>query len=438
LHGVTHQEMMEMSSVALTTGAAERRRVATTTAGLRGTKWDPSRLPQDAQMSVHPLVTDDRADVTGYLFRRGGERVVVCAMHPRELNVAQYLVPDLLRAGVAVWIQGSRSPGNDIRLEHETALLDLAAGQQFLRTQAGFAKTVLQGTSGGGPLAAFYIQQARRTPEERILRSPGGRPTGLDRVSLPEPDGVILVSSHLGQGELLLRCIDPSVIDENDPLKTDESLSAFNPDNGFATPPESSKYSAEFLTRYRAAQRERVARIDAFARKCLAAKAGARKRLKENPSRDDAILAAYSPIFHVWRTDADPRCFDLSLEPSERAYGTLWGANPIASNFGSVGFARVCTPESWLSNWSALSSNASIAKCAGDIGQPTLMIEYTGDNSVFPSEADFIFETIGASKKRREKIHGNHHGRPIKENMPNGQLEAGKTIADWLQENNFV
>lgn len=420
------------------TAATERPvRVATTTAGLRGTKWDPSRLPDGTRMSVHAIVTDDKADVTGYLFRRGGERSVVCAMHPRELNVAQYLVPDLLNAGAAVWIQGSRSPGNDIRLEHETAVLDLAAGQRFLRSEGRFAKTVLQGTSGGGPLAAYYIQQARRAPDDRVVRSPGGRPTGLDKATLAEPDGVILISSHLGQGELLLRCIDPSVVDESDPLKTDESLSAFSRANGYRRAPESSSYSPEFLARYRTAQRARVARIDAFARNCLAMKSAARKRLKENPSREDAIIAAYSQIFTVWRTDADPRCFDLSLEPSDRAYGTLWGANQTASNYGSVGFARVCTPESWLSNWSALSSNASIEKCAPDIVQPTLMIEYTGDNSVFPSEADFIFEQIGAADKQRKKIHGNHHGRPIADGTPNGQLEAGRTIADWLKRNDF-
>ena len=140
-------------------------------------------------------------------------------------------------------------------------------------------------------------------------------------------------------------------------------------------------------------------------------------------------------IHAMWRTDADPRCFDLSLEPSDRAYGTLWGANPIASNFGSVGFARNCTAESWLSNWSALSSNASMEKCAPNLKLPVLMIEYTGDNSVFPNEADAIFRYIGSEKKIRKKIHGNHHGRPIADDAPNGQLIAGETIRDWLASN---
>jgi hypothetical protein len=116
----------------------------------------------------------------------------------------------------------------------------------------------------------------------------------------------------------------------------------------------------------------------------------------------------------------------------------LWGANPIVSNYGSVGFGRVCTPESWLSNWSALSSNASIEQCAPAITQPTLMIEYTGDNSVFPQDADAIFKAIGSGDKTRRRVHGNHHGRPIAEGAPNGQTEAGKHVREWLQEKRFV
>jgi hypothetical protein len=413
-------------------------KVAVTTAGLRGTIWNPERLPKGTTLSVHPLVTEDKAPVVGYLFRRGGERTVVCSMHPRELSVPQYIVPEVLHGGCAMWIMGARQPGNDIRLEHETALLDLAAGQRFLRDQLGFRHSVLQGTSGGGPLAAFYCQQAARAPEARIKRSPGGRPTGLDTATLPAPDGVILVSTHLGQGRLMMNSIDPAVVDENDPLQSDDRISAFNPHNGFNAPPKSSSYSSDFIAAYRSAQRERVARIDAAARLMLTRKAEARKRLKERPNRDDAILTAYSPIFEVWRTDADPRCFDLSLDPSDRAYGTLWGANPIASNYGSVGFGRVCTPESWLSNWSGLSSNASMETCAPDVRQPTLMIEYTGDNSVFPSEAKAIFDWLGAADKARTRIHGNHHGQPVRDDALSGQLESGTRIREWLAEHNFA
>jgi hypothetical protein len=410
---------------------------AVTTAGLRGAYWSESRLPEGTSLTVHALRTDDGAVVTGYLFRRGGERTVLCAMHPREMLVPQYLVPEVLRAGCAMWVLGPRSVGNDIRLEHEAAIIDLAAGQSFLE-KAGFAQRVLVGLSGGGPLAAFYIQQAKLRPEERLARSPAGRPTGLDKAHMPVPSAVILLSAHMGQGPLLLRCIDPSVTDERDPLSIDESISAFSAANGFKRPPESARYSAEFVRAYRDAQLRRVERIEAAAWKIVETRAEARRRSKAAPSRADAIVTAHTPIFTVWRTDADLRCFDLSLDPSERAYGSLWGPNPIVSNYGSVGFARVCTADSWLSNWSAISSNATMAKCAPSIQRPCLMIEFTADNGVFPSEVDELFELLPGPDKERCKIHGNHHGQAVLPKKPDGQIEAGRAIAEWLNRKKFT
>jgi hypothetical protein len=388
-------------------------------------------------MTAHALKTEDGSNVVGYLFRRGGERTVVCAMHPREMLVTQYMVPEVLQGGSAMWIMGGRSVGNDIRLEHESAILDLAAGQRFLQEQ-GYEKRVLLGTSGGGPLAAFYNQQALLPSGERLKRSPAGKPTDLDTATLPVPHGLIFVSAHLGQGKLLLAGIDPSVTDENDPLSIDESLSAFSPKNGFKRPPESSSYSPEFLERYRAAQSRRVERIDLVAKAIVQRRTEARRRNKENPNCADAIVAAHSPIFTVWRTDADPRCFDPSLDPSDRAYGSLWGGNPFVANYGSVGFARVCTAESWLSNWSALSSNATMEKCAPAIRQPTLMIEYTGDNSVFPADAELFYAAIGSVDKERHRVHGNHQGQAIRKDMPNGQLVAGELVRAWLSKKGFA
>lgn len=420
------------------THATSRAQVATTTAGLRATHWSDDTLPAGTRLTAHALRTADGASVTGYLFRKGGERAVVCSMHPREMVVVSYMVPEILKGGCALWIQGPRTVGNDLRLEHESALLDLAAGQLFLRDKMGFEQRVLQGTSGGGPLAAFYCEQSSLPPEQRIKLSPGGRPTALDKAELPAPDGVIFISAHLGQGRLMMNVIDPSVTDEADAFSLDKSLSAFEPSNGFRKSPESSSYAPEFLVRYRAAQRARVERIDAIAMQLVARKNEARRRFKATPAREDAILAAYAPIFQVWRTDADPRCFDLSLEPSDRAYGSLWGANPFVSNYGSVGFGRICTPEGWLSNWSALSSNAGMERCAPAIEQPALMIEYTGDNSVFPRDADAIFSAIGSADKTRHRVHGNHHGRPIAEGAPNGQRIAGQHIREWLEAKRFI
>ena len=72
--------------------------------------------------------------------------------------------------------------------------------------------------------------------------------------------------------------------------------------------------------------------------------------------------------------------------------------------------------------------------CAPDVRQPTLMIEYTGDNSVFPSEAAAIFGWLGAADKSRVRIHGNHHGQAVDKSRPSGQPIAGQTVRNWLAQ----
>jgi pimeloyl-ACP methyl ester carboxylesterase len=223
------------------------------------------------------------------------------------------------------------------------------------------------------------------------------------------------------------------VVDEDRPLDTDPALDPFNPANGFAPPPASSTYAPAFVERYREAQWARVERIDRKAREIVRARAAARAALKSGDAGAVAV-AAHTPVLTIWRTDADLRCFDQALDPSDRNYGSLWGRNPYASNLGSIGFGRLCTAESWLSTWSALSTNASMERCAPAITQPTLVVQYTGDNSVFPSDADRIYDWIGSADKRRVKFAGDHHGRAVHGGSAEPQLQAGRAIRDWLRE----
>ena len=297
--------------------------------------------------------TSDGAQVVGYLHACGGEKTVVMIMHPRELLVTHYLIPYLLTAGYACWVQGPRTVGNDLRLEHEIALVDVAAGAAHLKS-LGFSKSVLLGNSGGAALFAFYNQQSLLEGSRRIAKTPAGRPTKLADVSMPIVDGFIFVAPHPGQGRLLLNCIDPSVPDESDPLSIDPELYPFSQENGYQPHPESTRYSADFQNRYRQAQRARVARIDQAARQMVRERMDARARAKMTGGASDALQGALNSIFTVWRTDADLRCFDLSIDPVRSAMGYSMGADPIASNVGGVGFGRVCTPESWLSTWSGL------------------------------------------------------------------------------------
>ena len=404
------------------------------TAGLRGASWNPDLLPADMKSAVHPTQTADGAQVIGVLHSRGGEKTAVFIMHPRELLISHYAVPYLVQNGYAVWVQGPRTVGNDLRLEHELAVHDVAAGVKRLR-EVGFERIVLLGNSGGASLFAFYNHQASLPADQRIARTPGGRPTKLPETELLPVDGFIFVAPHPGQGKLVLAGIDPSVTDEKDPFSVDPALDPFSENNGYKPAADGgATYAPDFITRYRAAQSVRVARIDQFAMGLIREKMEAKKRGKDGGgTRADAQQAALGSMFNVWRTDADLRCFDLKRDPSDRRFGTVWGVDLIASNFGSVGFARICTPESWLSTWSGLSSNASFDKCGSAISQPSLLIYYTGDNTVFPGDVQAIFDSIGSSDKQRHDVRGNHHGQPLKRDEPLGQDIAGAHIIEWLQ-----
>lgn len=385
------------------------------------------------QARAYPLTTHDGQAVQGLLYSRGPSRKVVFLMHPREFIATHYLVPDVLDAGWACWVQGARSIGNDLRLEHEFAVHDVAAGMLHLRS-LGFETVVLLGNSGGAGLFAFYNQQSLSSPARRIPRTPAGRPTGLDTAALPVADGVVLVSPHPGQGMLLMNALDPSVTDESDPFSRDTSLDPFSAANGFHAPPESSRYGADFVARYRAAQRDRVARLDSRALALVEQKQAARSRYKTSRNAQDKALASHGAIFTVWRTDADLRCWDLALDPSDRLVGSLWGADPAVSNLGSVGFGRIVTPESWLSTWSGLSSNASMQKCAASIEQPALLVEYSGDNCVFPADVDAIYADMRSTRKVRHCVRGNHHGQALDDGEDPGQVIAGRHLSRWLAE----
>lgn len=400
------------------------------TAGFRNAGWTMGGLPEGATVTVHPLRTADGAAVNGFLYTAGASNVVACIMHPREFLATHYLVPELLAAGYAVFTQTSRAVGSDLRLEHEITLLDVAAGLSFLKEC--FGAIVLIGNSGGASLYGFYNQQSLLAPHARLERTPGGRATGLGALEMPRADGIVLVSPHPGQGVVLLNCIDPSVTQEDDPLGIDPELDFLDPANGYA--PGGARYAAPFVERFRAAQRARVARLDETARALIADRLAARARAKQSGDRADRIRGAHTTALTIWRTDADLRCWDISIDPSDRAVGSIWSRDPYATNFGVVGFARFCTPEAWLSTWSGLTSRANLFETAASIEQPALLIEYSGDQVVFPADVERIFTAIPAADRTRHRFRGDHHGQPLAEGEVPGRSQAGQAIRDWLQD----
>ena len=395
---------------------AERR----PTAGLRGASWDAAKIPAGMTTTVCPLTTTDGAQVLGYLHARGGEKAAVMIMHPRELLVSHYAVPGLVNAGYACWVQGPRTVGNDLRLEHEIALLDVAAGMVQLKA-LGFQKIVQLGNSGGAGLFAFYNQQSLLDPHRRIAATPAGRSVQIAGRhdargrrfhfhSAASGSGKVAAQLHRSFGDGRERSVRNRSGIGSSGIR--QRLCASPGDHAICSP----------IRRQVSCRAARARRTHRSHRQGIDRRSNGGKKPQQDESECRRCLrGAMNSIFQVWRTDADLRCFDLTLDPSDRRWGTVWGADPIASNMGAVGFARVCTPESWLSTWSGISSNASFDRCGSSLQQPVLMLYYTGDNTVFPSDAADIYANIKSTQKTRIDIRGNHHGHALKPGDPLAQ-----------------
>ncbi len=399
--------------------------------------WHPAELPGGTGVHLQTSVTVDGNAAKGTLYtpfgRAPGATDVVVVMHPRVDMSRHYLVPALLQAGHAVYAQQARDAGSDLRLVHEQALLDLGAGLTWLHT-CGFRRVVGLGNSGGGGLFTYYVQQSHRDPVRRIARTPAGRPSHLAKATLPTLDALAYVAPHPGQGTLLGHCIDPSVTDEDDAFSVDSALDPFDERNGYRPAPDSSAYPQEFVRRYRAAQVERIARIDARAHEQVAEASTARAATRSGSGTvADRRRSGTARLITVWRTDADLRAMDQTLDKSDRGYGSVYGARPVSTNYGIVGFGRLTTPDAWLSTWSALSSNATIAKTGPDMTLPTLLVTYTADNCVFPSDFQGIVDALGSTDKQVDSVVADHYGNPVSPGE-HGRDHAAGLIDRWLKD----
>lgn len=136
----------------------------------------------------------------------------------------------------------------------------------------------------------------------------------------------------------------------------------------------------------------------------------------------------------MFRTDADPRNVDLSIDPSDRPYGSLFGRRPDLIDYGQVGFGRLTTPEAWLSTWSGLSSNADFVRCASGVTVPTLFVELTGDQAAFPADSQRMIDALGAEDLTTASVRGLHFGGAIAPGGPTGNELAATEIIDWISK----
>ncbi len=279
--------------------------------------------------------------------------------HPTSNFHGHYLIEPLARMGAGVLALNTRYIGNDSMLVMERAVQDVGAGMKFLREQ-GYRRIVMIGNSGGGSLAAFYQQQATGA---RVTDTPDGRPFEMGEL-LPA-DALALVAAHPGRASQLLAKLDPSVLDESDSPAIDATLDMF--DARHQRP-----YAPEFIAAFRAGQARRLDRITDWVL----------ERLQTLEAQCDPDVA--DDAFIIRRTQADPRNTDLSLEPNDRKLGGL-GGEARNYNLAANGLARFCTLRSFLSQWSVRHTRADGPRCLAATTHPVMLLNYTADQTVFPS-----------------------------------------------------
>lgn len=402
--------------------------------------------PAVAQKVVQ-LYAADGAKCKGilYLPARGKPRTVAIMAHPRADFAHHYSIPFWVEAGFAAFALNSRYLNNDSTMLHEALLLDLAAGVRFLREEEGFSRIVALGNSGGGSLFAHYQAQARTAKGQRVSSPPGGGAPDLNQFELPVTDGFIILAAHPGQGLVLMRSLDAAVVDEADPFASDPALDMYDRRNGFRAPPEPSRYDPQWLARYRRAQRARVARIDAIARRHIAEAEHARATMRAegfaaaSPDYRSYVQrhAMAPPYMIVYRTQANPNYLDLTLDRSERVLGSIFSPRPELFNYHWFGLARVVMPEAWLSTWSGLSSNADLLRNLPKVPVPTLVVGAMADQDIFVCDVRAEYDASGAADKRIEFIEGADHfmrAGGMRPNLGDPRPRLMKLLTEWTRE----
>jgi pimeloyl-ACP methyl ester carboxylesterase len=226
---------------------------------------------------------------------------------------------------------------------------------------------------------------------------------------------MIWQAAHLSRAVVLRDFIDPSVIDEENPDRRDESLDLYHPSN---KPP----YSKAFLERFRAAQLARIRRRTAWVKEMLET---FRKRGGKELERG----------FIVHRTMAEPRWLDGTIDPNDRKIGTCWIGDPETVNTGPIAIGRFSTLRSWLSQWSIDDTNCNAERDAANISVPLLAMENSADDSVPQPHTRLVHDLAGSKDKTMKVIKGANHyyvGQPELLN------QAVETCFEWMAQRRLV
>ena len=330
-------------------------------------------------------------NLEGVLLRPEGvpSRTLMIFMHPASTLQLLPLPNRLAERGCHVLCAGSRYQRNDTALIMENVLIDLGAYIRAAKEEWGYDRVALSGWSGGGSLAFYYQSQAERPT---VTETPAGDAADIAGAGLIPADALLSLAAHSSRSGLLAEWIDPSVLDESDPDKRDTELDIYQP--GYDAQPV--RFEPEFLARYREAQLARVRRRTAWVRETLET---LRRRGGAEVERG----------FVTYRTLADPRFLDTTIEPNGRKPFWCYLGHPETVNSGPVGLARFSTLRSWLSQWSIDDARADSIACGSDISVPFLAIECGADDAVPQTHTRRICEAVGSADKTMHCVEGANH-----------------------------
>ena len=319
-------------------------------------------------------------------------------------------------------------------------VLDVAGTIAWLRDR-GFRRVVL----GARRRVVVALPRAGGEPRRIGCRAPSGDAVPLHETEMPAVDGFVLLAAHLGEGRFLLDRLDPSIVDESDPVATDPRLDMYDPRNGYRPMQDGpSSYAPEFLAAFRAAQHERCARLDARAIEWCEEVRWYRRRLGtagDAPPAERTHLARHAMqrrYFLIYRT-LPTRA--ISTRDSTRRSGRWIDLPSDATRWWGTteGLARTMSARGWLSTWSGLRSNAALERTMPGIAVPTLVVCAMADLDIYPSECRLSFERSGASDKQwAELAWAGHYLYPVGPEggkLPHPQDRvADEVILPWLRQ----
>lgn len=350
----------------------------------------------------------------GHLMRpkNAPSKTVIIFMHPTGVQNYLPMPIALAKNGWHTITIASRYPHNDSTLIMEKVAHDLGATIRHAKEKMGYEKVVLAGWSGGGSLSMFYQSQAEKPT---ITHTPAGDEYDLTRARLIPADAVLQLAAHMSRHRTLTEWLDASILDEANPKKRELKFDIYHPDG--PKPP----YDRAWLAEYRAAQLARNRRITAWAK----------QRLEDFRK---AGQMAEEQCFVVEGTMAEPKWYDTTIDPNDRAPNWCFMGDPKIVNNTPAGLARFCSLRSWLSQWSYDDAQGDGPNSAARISVPVLQIENSADDACTPAHTQTVFKAIRHADKEVHVVKGANHyyfGQPDK------MLESVRIQSDWLRRKGF-